>query len=53
MRKTSYCVEGVTGRPQAALAVVRVSGPRAGAALEALIGRVPEAWRRQAYRQRL
>ncbi len=32
-----------SGRPPAAIAVVRVSGPRAGAALEKLIGRVPEA----------
>jgi len=31
-----------SGRPPAAIAVVRVSGPRAGAALEAVIGRVPE-----------
>jgi tRNA modification GTPase len=31
-----------SGRPPAAIAVVRVSGPRAGAALAALIGRVPE-----------
>jgi tRNA modification GTPase len=31
-----------SGRPPAAIAVVRVSGPRAGAALQALIGRVPE-----------
>ena len=31
-----------SGRPPAAIAVVRVSGPRARAALEALIGRVPE-----------
>jgi tRNA modification GTPase len=31
-----------SGRPPAAIAVVRVSGPQAGAALEALIGRVPE-----------
>jgi tRNA modification GTPase len=31
-----------SGRPPAAIAVVRVSGPRAGAALKALIGRVPE-----------
>jgi tRNA modification GTPase len=30
-----------SGRPPAAIAVVRVSGPRASAALEALIGRVP------------
>jgi len=31
-----------SGRPPAAIAVVRVSGPRTGAALEKLIGRVPE-----------
>jgi tRNA modification GTPase len=31
-----------SGRPPAAIAVVRVSGPRAGVALETLIGRVPE-----------
>jgi tRNA modification GTPase len=31
-----------SGRPPAAIAVVRISGPRAGAALEKLIGRVPE-----------
>jgi tRNA modification GTPase len=31
-----------SGRPPAAIAVVRVSGPRAGEALRALIGRVPE-----------
>jgi tRNA modification GTPase len=31
-----------SGRPPAAIAVVRVCGPRAGAALEKLIGRVPE-----------
>jgi tRNA modification GTPase len=31
-----------SGRPPAAIAVVRVSGPRAGDALRALIGRVPE-----------
>ena len=31
-----------SGRPPAAIAVVRLSGPRARAALEALIGRVPE-----------
>jgi tRNA modification GTPase len=30
-----------SGRPPAAIAVVRVSGPQAGAALKALIGRVP------------
>ena len=31
-----------SGRPPAAIAVVRIGGPRAGAALEALIGRIPE-----------
>jgi tRNA modification GTPase len=31
-----------SGRPPAAIAVVRISGSRAGAALEKLIGRVPE-----------
>ena len=31
-----------SGRPPAAIAVVRISGPRAGAALQELIGRVPE-----------
>jgi tRNA modification GTPase len=31
-----------SGRPPAAIAVVRISGPRAGFALEKLIGRVPE-----------
>jgi tRNA modification GTPase len=31
-----------SGRPPAAIAVVRLSGPRASAALKALIGRVPE-----------
>src|SRR5271154_5209386 len=31
-----------SGRPPAAIAVVRVSGPRAGVALEKLIGRIPE-----------
>src|ERR1700689_4409514 len=31
-----------SGRPPAAIAVVRISGPRAGATLEALIGRLPE-----------
>src|SRR5690242_20290429 len=30
-----------SGRPPAAIAVVRVSGPQAGAALEALIGKIP------------
>ena len=31
-----------SGRPPAAIAVVRMSGPRAGAALQALIGKVPQ-----------
>jgi tRNA modification GTPase len=31
-----------SGRPPAAIAVVRISGPRACAALEALIGRIPQ-----------
>ena len=31
-----------SGRPPAAIAVVRISGPRAGSALERLAGRVPE-----------
>jgi tRNA modification GTPase len=31
-----------SGRPPAAIAVIRICGPRARAALEALIGRVPE-----------
>jgi tRNA modification GTPase len=31
-----------SGRPPAAIAVIRVSGPRAGGALERLIGRVPQ-----------
>ena len=31
-----------SGRPPAAIAVVRISGPNAGAALRALIGRVPQ-----------
>jgi tRNA modification GTPase len=31
-----------SGRPPAAIAVVRISGPQAGAALRALIGKIPE-----------
>src|SRR5215510_10220311 len=31
-----------SGRPPAAIAVVRISGPQAGPALEALTGRIPE-----------
>jgi tRNA modification GTPase len=31
-----------SGRPPAAIAVVRISGPQAGAALQALIGKIPE-----------
>src|SRR6188768_1698712 len=34
-----------SGRPPAAIAVVRISGPRAGDALRALAGRVPESRR--------
>jgi tRNA modification GTPase len=34
-----------SGRPPAAIAVVRMSGPHAGAALERLIGRIPAARR--------
>ncbi|HMJ30299.1 MAG TPA: tRNA uridine-5-carboxymethylaminomethyl(34) synthesis GTPase MnmE, partial [Xanthobacteraceae bacterium] len=34
-----------SGRPPAAVAVVRISGPRASFALEKLIGRVPTARR--------
>src|SRR3982074_1462845 len=34
-----------SGRPPAAVAVVRISGPRAGFALEKLVGRVPAARR--------
>src|SRR5580698_1509165 len=32
-----------SGRPPAAIAVVRLSGPQAGVALEKLVGRVPES----------
>ncbi len=39
-RPTIYALS--SGRPPAAIAVVRVSGPRAGVALEKLIGRLPE-----------
>lgn len=39
-RDTIYALS--SGRPPAAIAVVRISGPRAGAALTALIGRLPE-----------
>ena len=31
-----------SGRPPAAIAVVRLSGPRAGDALKALTGKIPE-----------
>ena len=30
-----------SGRPPAAIAVIRISGPRAGAALKALCGKIP------------
>ena len=39
-RETIYALS--SGRPPAAIAVVRISGPRAGAALKALIGRIPD-----------
>ena len=39
-RETIFALS--SGRPPAAIAVVRISGPRAGVALETLIGRVPE-----------
>jgi len=39
-RQTIYALS--SGRPPAAIGVVRVSGPRAGAALKALIGRIPD-----------
>jgi tRNA modification GTPase len=40
IRSTIFALS--SGRPPAAIAVVRISGPQAGAALKALIGRVPE-----------
>lgn len=42
-----------SGRPPAAIAVVRISGPRARTALEQLAGRVPEARRASLARLRL
>src|SRR5437016_1365429 len=39
MRETIYALS--SGRPPAAIAVVRISGARAGEALEALIGKIP------------
>jgi len=39
-RETIYALS--SGRPPAAIAVVRISGSRAGAALKALMGRIPE-----------
>jgi tRNA modification GTPase len=39
-RETIYALS--SGRPPAAIAVVRISGPRAGGALNALIGRIPD-----------
>src|SRR4249920_4056541 len=39
-RETIYALS--SGRPPAAIAVVRISGPRAGAALKALTGRLPD-----------
>src|SRR6185436_3917939 len=40
VRETIFALS--SGRPPAAIAVVRISGPHAGAALKALIGRLPE-----------
>src|SRR5262245_56525044 len=40
LRDTIFALS--SGRPPAAIAVVRISGPRAGEALKALIGRTPE-----------
>ena len=39
-RETIYALS--SGRPPAAIAVVRISGPRAGDALKTLMGRIPE-----------
>lgn len=39
LRDTIFALS--SGRPPAAIAVIRISGPRAGAALEQLIGRIP------------
>src|SRR5512144_1170325 len=39
-RETIYALS--SGRPPAAIAVVRISGPQAGDALNALIGRIPD-----------
>ena len=41
MRETIFALS--SGRPPAAIAVVRISGPRAGEALKALIGKMPAA----------
>jgi tRNA modification GTPase len=40
IRPTIYALS--SGRPPAAIAVVRISGPRAGAALKAVSGKIPE-----------
>lgn len=42
-RNTIYALS--SGRPPAAIGVVRISGPRAGEALKVLIGRIPDARR--------
>jgi tRNA modification GTPase len=42
VRSTDTIFALSSGRPPAAIAVVRVSGPHAGAALRTLIGRIPE-----------
>ncbi|MDP2411652.1 MAG: tRNA uridine-5-carboxymethylaminomethyl(34) synthesis GTPase MnmE [Pseudolabrys sp.] len=41
-----------SGRPPAAIAVIRISGPRAGDALKALTGRIPEPRKAQLARPR-
>jgi tRNA modification GTPase len=48
MKDTIFALS--SGQPPAGIAVVRVSGPDAGAALKALTGRLPEA-RRASYRR--
>ena len=40
MRDTIFALS--SGRPPAAIAVVRISGPRAGDALKALTGKIPQ-----------
>src|SRR5207302_8560363 len=49
-RDTIYALS--SGRPPAAIAVIRISGPHAGAALQALTGRIPSARRASLVRVR-